>query len=313
MAVSSFFAPIGEFFLLRRAEAAARGYSPAQRERVVAHRRAGDRRASAARRSGDPVSSAILFREALLCYARADDALGDAASRTDALALRLPPPPADTVEPAAAADAARVRSAVAASDPLYFDELEDEELGRVVAAFERTIPSARRLVETRSLLHIRATRIGRAAACLFLCAVAAFHLVDARLRPNVALGKPVAISSFFGGKPEALVDGDIGTSYAIATALEDNAWLGVDLQRPYRISEVDVFNRVDGWFDDALPLVLETSTDGVAWAVIARRDATFSASPPWRSRFDGTVARFVRIRSLTRTRLALSELAVYGR
>jgi hypothetical protein len=313
MAVSSFFAPIGEFFLLRRAEAVARGYSPAQRERVVAHRCAGDRRARAARRSGDPVSSAVLYREALLFYARADEALGDGASRVDALALRLPPPPADAVDPAPAADAARVQSAVAASDPLYFDELEDEELGRVVAAFERAIPGARGLVETRSLLHIRAARIGRAAACLFLCAVAAFHLVDAKLRPNVALGKPVTISSFFGGKPAALVDGDIGTSYAIATAGQENAWLCVDLQRPYRLREVDVFNRVDGWFDDALPLVLETSADGVAWEVIARRDTTFSASPPWRSRFDGPVARFVRIRSLTRTALALSELAVYAR
>jgi hypothetical protein len=146
-----------------------------------------------------------------------------------------------------------------------------------------------------------------------LFAVAAYHVARATLRPDVALGKPVTFSTYFGGKPEALVDGDIGTSYAIATTIQDNAWLAVDLQKPFKISEVDVYNRVDGWFDDSLPLVAETSLDGARWDVVARRDTTFAAAPPWRVLLDSKWGRFVRIRSLGRAAFALSEVAVYAR
>lgn len=119
------------------------------------------------------------------------------------------------------------------------------------------------------------------------------------------------MSSLFGGKPEALVDGDIGTSFGVVTALQENAWLSVDLEAPLRVTEIDVYNRVDGWFDDALPLVVETSIDGARWELLAQRDATFSANPPWRVRLDGKTIRFVRVRSLSKTRLGLSGIAVY--
>jgi hypothetical protein len=317
-----FFASIGEFFTLGRARATVRRYAPMQRERVAAHRAAGDLRARAARECGDPVSSAILYREALFAYARADLAAqprkagasgGGDADRppgVDVLAPRVPAVPLATVDPSPD-DVARVNRAMRATDPLYFDALADDEMNRLLAAFGRVVAVARRRVETRSLLHLRVSRLGRIAGCIFLFLVAAVHIGRAQLHPNLALGKTVAISSFFGGKPEALVDGDIGTSYAVATAKQENAWLAVDLGAPYAVTSVVVRNRVDGWFDDSLPLLLETSIDGEHWNAVGRRDTTFSASAPWTVRLDRSPVRFVRVHSLTLTCLALTEIEVY--
>ena len=320
MATPAWLGTIGEFFSLGRAEARVRKYEPMQRERVAAHRAAGDVRARAARRSSDPVSSAVLYREALLAYARADVAAAPGADRlpadpalaAGALAGRLPPVPPATVRPSPD-DEARVHRAVSSSDPLYFDALPQYELARVLAAFDRVTRVARQRIEARSLLNLRVTRLGRIAGCVFLTLVAAVHVARARFHPDLALGRPVAGSSLSSGKPEALVDGDIGTSYAVATSKQSNAWLSVDLGSPRPVRSVVVRNRVDGWFDDSLPLVLETSRDGSRWDIVAQRDTTFSAAPPWVATLDRRPVRFVRVRSLSVTSLALSEIEVYDR
>jgi hypothetical protein len=314
MAGPSFLAPIGEFFLLRRAEERVRRYSPAQYARVAAHREAGGKRARAARRAGDPVSAAVLYRDALLAYARADAAAqGEDAGgelRTADLALRLPLVPMDAVDPSTD-DTSRVRRAVAAEDPLFFDTLGREELDRVVAAMDRAVVAARRGIEARSVTHLRGARIGRIAGCVLLLLAVGVHLARAWLRPDIALGKPVKISSFLIGKPELLVDGDIGTSFAVATTRTENPWLSVDLGSPHPIGTIDVYNRVDGYVDDSLPIVIETSLDDAHWTEVGRRDTTFGAYPPWTVHPGRMPARFVRARSLVRTTFALSEIAVY--
>jgi hypothetical protein len=283
---------------------------------VAAHRGAGDRRARSARRVSDPVASALLYRDALLAYARADAVAQGGGSQegldAPALAARLPLVPPDAVEPTGE-DTARVRRAVAAGGPLYFDTLGRPELDHVVAAMARAAGAARGRLEVRSLTNLRFTRIGRVAGVVLLALVVGVHVGRAWLRPDIALGKPVTFSSYFGGKPELLVDGDIGTSYGIATTNQDNAWLCVDLLTPHRVSTIQVYNRVDGWFDDSLPVVVELSLDGTRWTPVARRDSTFGAFPPWTVHVDRMLTRYVRARSLGHTAFALSEIAVYER
>ena len=72
-------------------------------------------------------------------------------------------------------------------------------------------------------------------------------------------------------------------------------------------------NRVDGWFDDCLPLVVEVSRDGNKWDEVARRDRHFDANPPWVVEAGGRGARFVRLRVAHHGSLALSEVEVYGK
>jgi hypothetical protein len=312
------FASIGEFFLLRDAEARARSATAAQHARVAAHVEAGDRRARAARRAADPVTAAILYREALLAYARADAASAEDFARAaddlppDALAARVPAVPPDVVDPAPD-DTERVRRALVSRDPLYFDALGDAELARITGAFDRALAPARRRLEPRTVLHLRATRIGRIAGCAFLVTVALAHAVLEHLHPDIAFGKPVRVSSLAAGKPEALVDGDIGTSFAVATMKQDDAWVAVDLRAVHALTRIVVRNRVDGYFDNSLPLALETSTDGAHWDLVARRDTTFAAVPPWSVDLSHKPARFVRVRTLTQADLVLTEIEVYDR
>jgi hypothetical protein len=314
MAARSLLSPNSEFFFLRDAESASRRLEPSQRSRVAALQDGAELRVRSARRAGDPVAAAILFREALLAYARAravaqgKDAPADPPAR--ALAERLPLVPPDVVEPSAE-DTARVRHAVAATDPLYFDAMDRAELGRVVGAMARAVAVARRGVEARSLTNVRGTRVGRAAGTALLLLVVAAHAARAWIRPDLALGKPVRVSSLLGGKPESLVDGDIGTSYAVATTSQENASMTIDLESPRAIATIEVYNRVDGWFDASLPVLLEISLDGTRWNQIARRDTTFSAFPPWTVHIDRTVTRFVRARSLNHEAFALSEIKIY--
>ena len=81
----------------------------------------------------------------------------------------------------------------------------------------------------------------------------------------------------------------------------------------YRIDRVAVYNRVDGWFDDCLPLVVEFSTDGAKYSEVARRDQHFAADPPWSVDGKRELARYVRVRLARRGYLALSEVEVFGR
>ena len=122
-------------------------------------------------------------------------------------------------------------------------------------------------------------------------------------------------SSRKAGPPDGheLVDGDIGTSFGVLTNVEDSPSVVIDLQDRYWIDSVKVHNRVDGWFDDCLPLVVELSQDGVHWDAIGRRDQHFDANPPWVVDGGGRPAHFVRVRVDRKSYLALSEVEVYGK
>jgi hypothetical protein len=321
--LSALFAPVREFFTLRRAERTVRAYLPGQQAKAKALCDAAAVRLLAGRRTLQAVPASLLLRDALAIYLRAYEA-SQAASPEDPedtddhrLAPLMPPVPADSAAPhTQPADDARVRAAFLVRDRFYFDRLPDDELERTRWALDRTCGVARRRVELRSVVHLRGLQWGRIAAVLLVTVYAVFAYVHARYAPvNVALGKPVHPSSRKAGEPDGhdLVDGDIGTGHAMATNTEDNPSVVIDLQAEYPIDEVRVHNRVDGWFDECLPLVVELSTDGVHYDEAGRREEHFDADPPWVVGTRGRVARFVRVRVMRRSYLALSEVEVFSR
>jgi hypothetical protein len=212
-------------------------------------------------------------------------------------------------------DDARVRAALSTLDPLYFDRLSPEDVARARWALERAARMLRRRVEARSLSNVRGTRWGRLAALGLLIAYGLVAWTRAAvMTPNIALGKPVRLSSNLNRSFDGheLVDGEIGTSYGIQTINEESPNVIIDLLDTYRIEKVDVYNRVDGWFDDCLPLVVEFSTNGASYSEIGRRDEHFDPDAPWVVAGHQRVARFVRLRVARRSYLALSEVEVFG-
>jgi hypothetical protein len=315
-------APVREFFTLARAEKTARAYAPPQQARIREYFDAAERRLSAGRRLEQSVPSAALLRDALVCYllaaeiARDRDARVDSLTNDDLVAAMpelLPDPSRLDTQPS---DDARVRAALGATDLLYFDRFSPEDVARVRWALDRAASVLRKRVEVRSVTNIRGARWGRFAALALVLLYAALARVSAATLPNnLALHKPVTPSSVWYPPPagQTIVDGDIGQSFGIHTQIEDSANVVIDLLEVYKIKEVRVHNRVDGWFDDGLPFVAELSTDGKTFTEIGRREDHFEGDPPWIVDAHGQLARYVRIRVARKTYLALSEVEVFGK
>jgi hypothetical protein len=314
--LSSFVDAVVELFALKKAERRARATSPAQRRRLAVHRAAGDRRVRSARRVSDPVAASILLRSAVLAYLRAA-AIAESPERSDAsitaqeLASRLPPLAGDAVDPRPEADTERVRRALRSPEALHFDSLDYAEVELTRSALDRAA-TVLRGPSPRDVIEVRAIRVGRLAGCVLLATLVAFEAARARFWPNLAYGKPVTASAVAAGRLEGLVDGRIGTSYAVAASAPDNPWLTVDLLAAYAVTRINVYNRVDGYLEDSLPLTLKTSLDGMAWDEVARRETSFSHDPPWTVILPGKPARFVRVQSAAHAGLCLTELEVFG-
>jgi hypothetical protein len=315
-------ASLREFLTLGHAERVTRAYAPPQYVRVSACFRAGESRLRAGRCTTETVPAALLLREAVACYllageiARNEELGEDTLGRQD-LAAVMPALPPDPTRPVALpTDDARVRAALATRDTLYFDRLSPEDAARTRSALERAGSMLRHRVEARSLAGIRGTRWGRFAALVVIVGYLAVAAVGAALRvPNVALHKPVIPSSVWytptGGQD--IVDGQVGTSFGIHTQMEESPNVVIDLQDTFRIEQVKVHNRVDGWFDDCLPLVVELSIDGKSFEPIGRRDDHFDADPPWVVEGHRQPARYVKVRVARKSYLALSEVEVLGK
>jgi hypothetical protein len=315
-------ASLREFLTLARAERVTRAYAPPQHARVSAYFRAAESRLRAGRCITETVPAALLLREAVACYLLAaeiahDEELSDEVLGPQDLAVAMPALAPDPARPVAhPTDDARVRAALTARDPLYFDRLSPEEAARARSALERAASMLRHRVEARSLANIRGTRWGRIATLVLIAGYVAVAAIGVVLRtPNVALHKPVIPSSVW-YTPTAgqdIVDGQAGTSFGIHTQMEESPNVVIDLQDTFRIEQVKVRNRVDGWFDDCLPLVVELSVDGKSYTAIGRRDDHFDADPPWIVEAHREPARYVRVRVARKSYLALSEVEVLGK
>jgi len=312
--------PIGEFFFLRRAERAARAYTSPQRVRVTELVEAAERRLRAGREIPQAVPAAQLLRESVRHYLLAIEAASDPNAHMRAfdartVAAMLPALAPDPLRPdAIPTDEARVRAALGASDPLYFDRLSAEDAAHARNALDRAASMLGGRVEARSVTSVQGTRWGRVSAVALVIVYVAVQALHARFWPkNVALGKHVHASSQGGGDGHELVDGEISATPGLRTGTDDSPSAVIDLGKEYRIDRVAVHNRGDGWFDDCLPLVVELSTDGSRYKEIARRDQHFDADPPWSVDGQHEIARFVRLRVPRRGYLALSEVEVFGR
>ena len=315
----SLLAPLHEFLFLERAARAAEAFSPDQRSRVLELRAAATERLVAARRASSTLAACMLSREAVALFARAralarNSTLDEAAlARLDGCAEvpDLGPDPTDGTT----GDAILVREALATSDLLYLERLDQDVLDRLRIALDRAARELLGRVETRSPAHIRALRWGRFSALFLVALYAAWLVVRPLFVPvNISAGKPVRASSHHPLSPTGreLVDGHPGIAYGVHTAVEDVPFAEIDLLVPYAVDHVDVYNRSDGWQDECLPLVLELSMDGKAYTEIGRRDQHFGADVPWSVPGSNHVARFVRLRVAKHSFLALGLVDVFG-
>lgn len=307
-----------EAFALTRAEANARAYTAAQAEAVRALVRAAQRRrnGAATRWSAFAQPAGVaLAREALALYVRAAEVARDAgvdpAEVDPAAALeRL------AAEGRATDDWQLARAALASRDPLFLDRLAPGALAATGAALDACARSIARTIETRSVTAVRATRWGRIAAVAVLALYCAFAVFRAT-RPvqNIALGKKVYISSSHPhskADAQTLVDGRTVRAWAFHTLDEDGPWVAIDLEEPHALVQIRVHNRADGWLEGDLPLALELSIDGGKYVEVARREEIFEPGHPWEIDVRGHRARYVRLRTLRRSGLALAAVEVYG-
>jgi hypothetical protein len=312
--------PLREFFLLEGAERTIAAYTPEQHARVAELCAAGDERLRVAVTTTPDVEACLLLRDALASFTLARAVARDAGLDETALARMdcateipaLGPDPLDGSE----GRTELVQRALATTDRLYLDRLDAAKLGRLRVALEQAARVMRRGMEARSHFQLQAVGWARLAAVALLVIPGAWLLGSAWGPQNVAVGKPVHVSSSGrdGLDGKDLATGRLGFTYAVQTGEEASPNVVIDLEAEYAIDRLEVFNRADGWWGDCLPLVLELSHDGHTYVELARREDYFGFDKPWVVRAGGQTSRFVRARvARGDSYLALGRLRVIGR
>ena len=314
-------------FLMEDVEQQVRSRSPERQDVVARYHRAAVRRTSVADELSDArsiASAMLLYRDAVRLFIVAAVTAHDTASDPRALLAEADSPwealaslsrRAAIAEPPAEVGAAR-KILDSEHEPLIFDESHPEQVLDQRKTIRQALAWLRGLVDPRTLRVIRAERLLRV-SLLFAIAAAVVVLGAWKLvgLPNLALHRPVSISSRHPASTappdnSGVVNGRIESTYGVHTN-RGGGWVTVDLEAVHRISQIKVFNRADGWFDEALPLRLESSEDGRQWKEIARRTTGFSASKPWVIEAQGAAVRFVRVAS--DKYVALTEIEIFGR
>jgi hypothetical protein len=266
---------------------------------------------------GETIAALVLFREGAHLLARAavtnDQSPHDAADPT-ALAAKL----IELLEGAGThspSDLGRLGAVLSSSDPCVIDRLGIGERELAAADLDASThwlsellvaPSRTVLRTRRALRNATAAGIGLGAVVL------TWALVTRPL--DLALHRPARASSqAFGTTPAGAVDGIRYGQLGFHSDLQDQPWLSIDLGSDYAIDRVQVYGRGDCCFDQSVPLVFEVSEDGAAYRRVDVRDAPFSQEEPWIIKPKGLLARFVRLRTLRRSVLVLSEVEAYGR
>ncbi len=302
---------IREFFLQREAEARARARAPEVERFLRAAAEAGARRARVADAHAGPGDAVVAFElyydaALLLALAQRVDADGEVPADTSRAGAQ---PILDTW---LASHGGTVDAPAPWADlthaPAADLEAKNARLAEACRALSRS-------VDLRSPFAVRATRYARFAALLVLLVYAAWPLVD-RLRrgANVALGAQVTASSHFPGTPDpsGVVNGTVEAQFGGHTTKEADAWIRVDLGSERDLAEVRVFPRGDGYADESLPVVLETSSDGATFVVVATRREPYSQRSPWIIRAPMHL-RYLRVRMPGMGYVALSEIEAYQR
>jgi hypothetical protein len=206
---------------------------------------------------------------------------------------------------------------VLANDPLVLDRLPRDEALRRLGSVRSVVQALRNLNEPRSLARIRALRVGRLALLAALVVGIVAWSAGAAFKPtNIALHKPVTVSSvhpFATGAQTMLTDGVTTGAYGAHTNKEEAPWVQVDLTAVYRLDRVKIYNRGDGWFDDALPLTLALSENGTDFVVVDTRSKSFGQWSPWIFEAKKMRARYVRVKGAPGSYVALRQIEVFGK
>lgn len=129
---------------------------------------------------------------------------------------------------------------------------------------------------------------------------------------NLALHKPVRISSLLLGNPAGVVNGLVEWgSFAVHSRSQGEAWLEIDLEEKAPVGEVRIFGRGDGYYTDSrTPIGVEVSGNGRDFERVASCEPVVTQVAPCRARVDGVPARYVRL--VHPSHLVLSEVEVYA-
>jgi len=208
--------------------------------------------------------------------------------------------------------------AIREGDSARYAELGKDERKAHLRALRKLVPAlvddlrgeANRLAEVRV---VRRLRIGGAIVVLALLVVGVVYGLRSIGQDNMALGKPVTLSSYYKKDkfpPAQLVDGNPETIGG-HTRKQSKPWAQIDLQSVRTIQKIVVTNRLDQ-FDRygkrAFPLRIETSTDGKKYDEFARQNKSFTV---WNATGAPVQARYIRLTALKTTELHLNEVEAY--
>lgn len=168
-------------------------------------------------------------------------------------------------------------------------------------------------VDLRSPREIQFARIGAALALLIVLSLLFAPLFQRMLLGrNVARGTRVTASSRYPGTPDpsGLVNGVVEATYGAHTTKEREAWFLVDFGAVHSLRHIRVIPRGDGYLNEIVPIMLETSEDGISFVTRDVRRTVFSQTSPWQ--IDIRVrARYMRLRTPGMGYLALAEVEAY--
>lgn len=293
-------AALRESLLLEDAEKRASEYTPEQAAEIERLAETARSHMAVARELGAPRDDGTrvaLLREAVLCWKRA---------RFTATGEDLE---------IAAEDRDIVERAIAVTDEAIFETWSRDDLEAAAEGLARTARIASRSFVWRSVTMIRTMRAARYLAVGLLIVFVVWRGTRAFLMPpNVALGRPVTVSSLATGSAplETLVDGVDEARVPVVASWAAGAWIAVDLGNNYTIKTVRVVDRQDRSFDDGLPFWLEFSSDGEHFSPVVKQRDHFRiwtyevphASSGW--------VRAVRLRCVSTCSIGLTELEVRG-
>jgi hypothetical protein len=183
-------------------------------------------------------------------------------------------------------------------------------LCKFALALSEPLEREARLVDR--VLFIRWARIGAAALVLLAIAWLISGAIERKFaKPNIALGRPVTISSSLSADAALdhplLVDGN-RANLGFHTENAPNQWVMIDLGSTKNISRVVVYNRVDCCQERAIPLRLEVSDDGTNFKKVVDCTEEFEV---WTTRGLNVNGRYVRLRHLGANFLHFAEIEVY--
>ena len=172
-------------------------------------------------------------------------------------------------------------------------------------------------------LDVEANRLGAAllkrwlrvsAVVLLLAAglgVAASLMVSKFSKPNLALHRPVTVSSQYpleGKDPNLLVDGDT-ENLGFHTEEQGQQWVMIDLGAVFKFDKIVVYNRVETHIQQrAVPLRVEVSKDNQNWVQVAERKENFDK---WTAKGLHAEGRYVRLKNPPNNYFHLAEVEIY--